>query len=207
MTVLSRTKVFSALAASADGYITGPDPSPEQALGAGGGQLFDWYFSGDQPSRQFDGFRLAEPSREVFDTVAARVGAIIAGRTTYDHSGGWDGRGPHPTAPLFVLSHRPPPERLADAPQVFVSTGIEDAIARASRAAAETERDVALMGSGVINAALRAGLLDEVTVHQVPVLLGGGTPYFGALPAPVDMDVVRVVAAPGVTHLTFAIRR
>lgn len=202
------TNVFAALATSADGYITGPSPSPEQALGAGGGQLFDWYFNGDQPSRQFDGFRLSEASREVFDTLSGRVGAVIAGRITYDHSGGWDGRGPHPTAPLFVLSHRPPPARLADAPQVFVSTGIKDAIAQASRAAAEAgDKDVALMGSGVINAALRAGLLDEVTVHQVPVLLGGGTPFFGALPAPVDLDVVRVVTAPGVTHLTFAIRR
>ena len=61
------TAVFSALATSADGYITGPNPSPEQALGTGGGRLFDWYFNGDQPSRQFDGFRLFEPSREVFD--------------------------------------------------------------------------------------------------------------------------------------------
>ncbi len=199
------TAVFSALATSADGYITGPDPSPEQALGTGGGRLFDWYFNGDQPSRQFDGFRLFEPSREVFDAAAARVGAIVIGRTTYDHSNGWDGGGPHPTAPPFVLSHRPPPARLAAAAQVFVDTGIEDAIAQASRAAGDL--DVALMGSGVINAALRAGLLDEVTIHQVPILLGGGTPLFGALPAAVDLDVVRVVAAPGVTHLTFAVRR
>lgn len=199
------TAVFSALATSADGYITGPDPSPEQALGTGGGRLFDWYFNGDQPSRQFDGFRLFEPSREVFDAAAARVGAIVVGRTTYDHSNGWDGGGPHPTAPPFVLSHRPPPARLAAAAQVFVDTGIEDAIAQASRAAGDL--DVALMGSGVINAALRAGLLDEVTIHQVPILLGGGTPLFGALPAAVDLDVVRVEAAPGVTHLTFAVRR
>lgn len=199
------TAVFSALATSADGYITGPDPSPEQALGTGGGRLFDWYFNGDQPSRQFDGFRLFEPSREVFDAAAARVGAIVIGRTTYDHSNGWDGGGPHPTAPPFVLSHRPPSARLAAAAQVFVDTGIEDAIAQASRAAGDL--DVALMGSGVINAALRAGLLDEVTIHQVPILLGGGTPLFGALPAAVDLDVVRVVAAPGVTHLTFAVRR
>lgn len=199
------TAVFSALATSADGYITGPDPSPEQALGTGGGRLFDWYFNGDQPSRQFDGFRLFEPSREVFDAAAARVGAIVIGRTTYDHSNGWDGGGPHPTAPPFVLSHRPPPARLAAAAQVFVDTGIEDAIAQASRAAGDL--DVALMGSGVINAALRAGLLDEVTIHQVPILLGGGTPLFGALPAAVDLDVVRVEAAPGVTHLTFAVRR
>lgn len=199
------SKVFSALATSADGFITGPDPSPEQALGTGGGRLFDWYFDGDQPSGQFDGFRLFEASREVFDAASARIGAIIIGRTTYDHSNGWDGGGPHPTAPPFILSHRPPPARLAAARQTFVSTGIEDAIAQARRAAGD--KDVALMGSGVLNAALRAGLLDEAIVHQVPVLLGGGTPYFGPLSAAVQLDLVRVVPAPGVTHLTYAIRR
>jgi dihydrofolate reductase len=198
-------KVFAALASSADGYITGPDPSPEQALGTGGGPLFDWYFDGDQPSRQFDGFRLFEPSREVFDGVAGRVGAVIIGRTTYDHSGGFNGGGPHPTAAPFVLSHRPPPEGLDTGRQVFVSTGVEDAVAQASRAAGDL--NVGLMGSGVINAALRAGLLDEVTIHQVPILLGGGTPFFAALPAAVELDRVRVVAAPGVTHLTFSVRR
>ncbi len=51
--------VFTALATSVDGYITGPDPSPDQALGRGGGVLFDWYFNGDTPSRQFDGFQLS----------------------------------------------------------------------------------------------------------------------------------------------------
>ena len=101
------------------------------------------------------------------------------------------------------IGHRPPGWLLLR--RCSSSTGIEDAIAQASRAAGDL--DVALMGSGVINAALRAGLLDEVTIHQVPILLGGGTPLFGALPAAVDLDVVRVVAAPGVTHLTFAVRR
>jgi dihydrofolate reductase len=197
--------VFTALATSADGYITGPEPSPEEPLGRGGGRLFDWYFDGDQPSTQFDGFRLSAPSREVFDGLSGRIGAVIMGRTTYDHSGGFGGGGPHPTAVPFVLSHRPPPPELATGRQVFVGTGIEDAVAQASRAAGE--QDVALMGSGVISAALRAGLLDEITVHQVSVLLGGGTPLFAGLPGPVGLDVVRVVPAPGVTHLTFAVRR
>src|SRR6185437_13509439 len=106
------TKVFAALASSADGYITGPDPSPEQALGTGGEPLFSWYFDGDQPSRVFDGFRLSEPSREAFDGIAGRIGAVIIGRTTYDYSAGFNGGGPHPTAAPLVLSHRPPPAGL-----------------------------------------------------------------------------------------------
>jgi dihydrofolate reductase len=199
------TRVFAALATSADGFITGPDPSPEQPLGRGGGRLFDWYFDGDRPSREFDGFRLSASSRDVFDGLAARTGAVIAGRTTYDHSGGWGGGGPHPTAPLFVLSHRPPPARPGG--QVFVASGIEDAVEQARLAAAGTGKDVGLMGSGAVTAALRAGLLDDLTIHQVPVLLGGGVPFFGALPAAVELERVSVVAAPGVTHLFFTVRR
>jgi dihydrofolate reductase len=198
------TKVFSALAVSADGYITGPEPSPEQPLGAGGGRLFDWYFNGDTPSRIFSSFRLWPASAAVFDAAAERVGAVIAGRKTYDDSGGFGGDGPHPVAPLFVLSHRPPPAPpVSSDAQVFISTGIADAVSAARKAAAG--KDVCLMGSGMVAAALDTGLLDEVILHQVPVLLGGGTPYFHDLPSSVPLTPLEVVPAPGVTHLRFAV--
>jgi dihydrofolate reductase len=200
------TKVFSALSVSADGYITGPHPSPEQPLGTGGGRLFDWYGDGDTPSRLFPGFRLWPASARVFDEVAERVGATIAGRKTYDDSGGWGGGGPHPTAPLFVLSHRAAPGAAVSSPgQTFITTGIADAITAAQAAAAG--KDVALMGSGVVAAALNAGLLDEVVLHQVPVLLGGGVPFFHDLARRVPLTLLEVVAAPGVTHLHFAVDR
>jgi dihydrofolate reductase len=200
------TKVFSALAVSVDGCITGPHPGPEQPLGAGGARLFDWYGDGDTPSRVFPGFRLWPASARVFDAVADRVGATIAGRKTYDDSGGWGGGAPHPAAPLFVLSHRPPPAPPVSSPeQTFISTGIADAITAARAAAAG--KDVALMGSGVVAAALQAGLLDEVVLHQVPVLLGGGVPFFHDLAGRVSLRLLEVVAAPGVTHLHFAVDR
>lgn len=192
--------VVSALSVSVDGYVTGPDPSPELALGRGGQRLFDWYFDGDVPSRVFDGFRLSAPSAEVFDRLASRDGAVICGRTTYDHSAGFGGGSPHPTAPLVLLTHRPAPE--ASAAQVVVGD-IGEAVARAAELAGDL--DVAVMGTGVTAAALEAGLLDELTLHQVPILLGGGTSYFHALPAAQELDRVRVVEAPGVTHLTFRV--
>jgi dihydrofolate reductase len=200
------TQVFSALSVSVDGYITGPHPSPAQPLGTGGGRLFDWYGDGDTPSQVFPDFRLWPASARVFDAVAARVGATIAGRKTYDDSGGWGGGGPHPAAPLFVLSHRPPPAPPVSSPgQTFIATGIADAITAAQAAAAG--KDVALMGSGVVAAALNAGLLDEVVLHQVPVLLGGGVPFFHDLAGCVPLTLLEVVAAPGVTHLHFAVGR
>src|SRR5690242_2288204 len=171
------SKVFSAHAVSVDGYISGRTPDGEEEFGRGLGDapmLFDWYFDGDTPSRIFDGFRLSEPSARVFDAVAGRVGATLAGRNTYDDSGWIRGGTPHPTAPLFVLSHRPVPG-MPDR-QTLITTGIADAVAAARDAAGD--RDVALMGGGVASAALAEGLVDEVILHQVPILLGGGRPYF-----------------------------
>ena len=107
------SKVFSAHAVSVDGYISGrtPDGSAEFGRGLGdAGMLFDWYMDGDTQSQVFDGFKLSEPSARFFDTIAARVGATVSGRTTFEHSGHWGGGGPHPTARLFVLSHLPAPE-------------------------------------------------------------------------------------------------
>jgi dihydrofolate reductase len=195
-------KVLVALAVSVDGYITGRDPGPGRGLGDGS-MLFDWYFDGDTPSHVFDGFKLSEPSARVFDELAGRVGAIVAGRNTYDDSDGFGGGSPHPTAPLFVLSHRPASEMSER--QTFVTTGIEDVIAAARRTAGD--KDVGLMGGGVVTEALKAGLVDEVILHQVPVLLGGGRPFFQALPEHVRLRLVEAVPAPGVTHLHYEVAR
>jgi dihydrofolate reductase len=200
------SKVFSAHAVSVDGYISGRDPDDGMSFGHGLGDaraLFDWYFDGETASRQFNGFRLSEASARFFDTVAARVGATVAGRTTYEHSSHFGGGGPHPTARLFVLSHRPAPQ--ISERQTLVSTGIADAIAAARQAAGE--KDVGLMGGGVVTAALAAGLLDEVILHQVPILLGAGRPLFRLLPEHVRLNLLEAIPAPGVTHLRYEVTR
>jgi len=194
-------KVFTALAVSVDGYITGRDPGPGHGLGDGA-MLFDWYFNGDTASQVFSGFRLSEPSRDIFDEIAGRIGATVAGRNTYDDSDGFGGTGgPHPTAPLIVVSHRPAPPKATDK-QTFV-TSLEAGI-EAARAVAG-DQDVAVMGGGVATAALRAGLLDEVILHQVPVLLGAGRRFFQELAAHIALSLVEAVPAPGVTHLRYRI--
>lgn len=200
------SKVLSAHAVSVDGYISGRTPEGEKELGRGLGDapmLFDWYFDGDTPSGEFDGFKLSEESRRVFDTAAARVGAVVAGRVTWEHSGRWGGDGPHPTAPLFVLSHGPVPG--IGEKQTLVTGGIEEAVAAAREAAGD--KDVALMGGGVLTSALEAGLVDEMILHQVPVLLGGGHAFFRELPEHVSLRLLEAVAAPGVTHLRYEVAR
>ncbi|MEU5727134.1 dihydrofolate reductase family protein [Micromonospora sp. NPDC047738] len=196
------SKVISAHAVSVDGYITGRGPGAGRGLGDGT-MLFDWYFDGDTPSQVFDGFRLSEPSTRVFDALAGRVGAVVAGRNTYEDSDHFGGGSPHPTARLFVLSHRPAPE--ISERQTLVTTGIEDAVAAAREAAGD--KDVGLMGGGVVTEALIAGLVDEMVLHQVPVLLGGGRPFFQALPGHVRLRLVDAVPAPGVTHLHYKVER
>jgi dihydrofolate reductase len=197
------SKVISALSVSVDGYITGRDPGPGNGLGDGG-MLFDWYFDGDVSSQVFDGFRLSEPSARVFDALAGRVGASVAGRTTYEDSSRFgDDGGPHPTAPLFVLSHRPAPQMAGR--QRLVTTGIEDAVAAAREAAGD--KDVALMGGVLVTEALKAGLVDELVLHQLPILLGAGRPYFHSLPEHVRLRLREAVAAPGVTHLHYEVLR
>lgn len=194
------SRVFAALSVSVDGYITGRDPKVGHGLGDGS-RLFDWYFEGDTPSQVFDGFRLSAASAPIFDALAARVGASLAGRTTYDVSGWANGGTPHPSAPLVVLSHRPLPAQHER--QTLVSTGIRDAVAVAQELAGD--KDVGLMGGELTTAALAAGLVEELILHQAPVLLGGGRPFFHALPQHIELNLLEAVAAPGVTHLHYEV--
>jgi dihydrofolate reductase len=196
------SKVISAHAVSVDGYIAGRDPGAGRGLGDGT-MLFDWYFDGDTPSQVFDGFKLSGPSARLFDTLAGRVGAVVAGRNTYEDSDHFGGGSPIPMARLFVLSHRAAPE-ISEA-QTLITTGIEDAIASARAAAGG--KDVALMGGGVLTSALQAGLVDEVILHQVPVLLGAGRSFFQELPKHVHLRLLEAIPAPGVTHLHYEVAR
>jgi dihydrofolate reductase len=200
------SKVISAHAVSVDGYISGRTPDGDEEFGRGLGDapmLFDWYTDGDTPSQVFDGFKLSEPSARFFDALAARVGAMVAGRITYEHSSNFGGGSPHPTARLFVLSHGAVPE--ISEKQTLVTTGIADAIAAAREAAGD--KDVGLMGGGVLTAALEADLVDEVILHQVPVLLGAGHSFFRELPEHVHLRLLEAIPAPGVTHLHYEVVR
>jgi dihydrofolate reductase len=88
---------------------------------------------------------------------------------------------------------------------MLVTTGIEDAIAAATERAGG--QDVGLMGGGTVTAALQAGLVDELVLHQVPVLLGAGRPFFQSLPEHVHLRLLKAVPAPGVTHLHYEVVR
>jgi dihydrofolate reductase len=194
------TLVFTFMSASVDGYICGPNGGPGSGL-ADDEPIFDWLFSGHHASRFYPDFKLTSANAAVIDALGARIGAVVAGRNTYEHSARWGGAGPHPTAPLFVLSREPIQD--ADPAHTVVTDGIESAVQLAKTASGG--KDVAVMGGATITAALRAGLLDEIMINQRPVLLGGGTPLFGGLPHSITLDPIAVTVTSGVTHLTYRV--
>jgi dihydrofolate reductase len=196
------TRIVSGMAVSIDGYIAGPDDGPELPLGKRGDRLFEWYFDGDTPSRLYPSFRLSKASAEFFDGFANRFAAVISGRRTYDIADGWNGSGPLPGAALFVLTHSVPGDvPRGDPPYTFVTSGIRDAIDQARDVAGD--KDVSIMGSACVRQALREGLLDEIILHVVPVLLGGGVRLLEGVQA--DLRCTGVLDAPGVTHLSYEV--
>jgi dihydrofolate reductase len=199
-------KTVTALSTSLDGFIAGADDGPARPLGVGGEALFAWYRDGDTPSRFYPWMKMSATSAALFDESAARVGAVIAGRRTYDVAGAWGGSGPLPGVPLFVLTHEVPDEVPAgDPPYTFVTEGGIEAVVEQAQAAAG-DKDVSLMGSAAVQQALRCGLLDELTISLVPVLLGGGVRLLDGIEVgSVVLELARVVDAPRVTHLTYRV--
>ncbi|MBB5789518.1 dihydrofolate reductase family protein [Jiangella mangrovi] len=204
---MSRSVLYMSM--SLDGFITGPDDGPENGLGTGGERLHEWLFSGgdDAPARGGGGlpdFRVAPASLPVFDEILA-TGAVLTGRRTFEAAGGWGGDH-HDGVPIVVFTRSAPGPDAVRGPNVaYVTDGIEVAMARAKDAA--DGRDVMVHGATTAQLALAAGVLDELQIHQVPVLLGGGRSLFGELGAPRDLELVRVVDAPGVTHLRYRVAR
>lgn len=183
---------------SVDGYIAGLDDGPDNPGGGVVERLHEWYFGEDGESVPPSG-----PGREFHDELIA-TGAVLAGRRTVeqvDHWGG-DAHG----VPIVVVSHRPPPPSVADLPLVtYANDGIEDAMARAKAAAGDG--DVFVIGAVVAQRALAAGVLDEIQIHQIPVLLGGGRRLFDVLPSRIELEVVRVSDTPEATHIRYRVRR
>jgi len=170
-------------------------------------RLFNWYSDGDTPSRYYESFKLLAASAEVFDAMAGCVRAVISGRRTYDITDGWGGDGPLSGAPLFVLTHQVPEHvPQGEPPYTFVTDGIESAVEQARAAAGG--KDVSLMGAAAVQQALRAGLLDEIEIHLIPVLLAGGVRLLDHIgDDPVELERLEVVDAPGVTHLHYRVVR
>jgi len=190
---------------SLDGFVAGPNDSPEQPLGEGGMRLFDWYFSGDTEVNipGAPPMKLSKQSAEAFQEGVKSLGAMICGRRMFDIAGAWGGT--PPGSPCFVVTHHPPQEWIKEgSPFVFVTDGVESAVAQAKKAVGD--KDVGISSASIAQQALKAGLLDEIHIDVVPYLLGGGVRLFDNLgDTPIELEVIKVIDAPGVTHLGYHI--
>jgi dihydrofolate reductase len=200
------TRVHLSITMSLDGFVAGPNDSPELGLGEGGENLHEWVF--DLESwRGPHGLEGGERNRnsEILDEAIARTGAVVVGRRMFDNAHGWGDEPPF-HVPVFVVTHeeRPPLEKQGGTTFTFVTDGIESAIEQAKAAAGD--RDVSIGGgASTVQQALAAGLLDELQISTVPLFLGGGVRLFEDLPAGIDLRIARVLEGPGVTHVRYEV--
>ena len=188
--------VVSDMSISLDGYVTGPHDSRENPFGDGAHMLHYWMFDA-----------ATGEDRAILQAAVNGLGAIVMGRKSFDKNegdGGWGEAGPVGDTPCFVVTHSIP---AASHPPVFtfVTDGVVSAIEQAKNAAGD--KVVGLHGATITQQALPLGLVDEIRVHVIPVLLGGGTPLFGALDSSIGLERTQARATPAATHIAFRVIR
>jgi dihydrofolate reductase len=198
--------VVADISVSLDGFVAGPNDSPELGLGEGGERLHEWVY-GLKSWREPHGLEGGETGEdsEVMDEVFRNVGAIVLGKRMYDNAKGW-GDDPPFRVPVFVLTHQPLEKVVKGETSFdFVSGGIENAVELARGAA--DDGDVSIGGgASTIQQTIAAGLLDQIQIHLVPILLGGGVRLFEGLdPERTELELTRVIDSPSVTHLRYRV--
>jgi dihydrofolate reductase len=203
------------IAVSLDGYAAGPDQSEENPLGVGGERLHDWIVK-LEAWRRSEGMEGGEvdASTPVVDEMVANYGAVIMGRNMFGpirgpwgdrEWSGWWGDDPPFHVPVYVLTHHPrdPLEMKGGTTFIFVTDGIESALRQAEDVAGD--RNVHIGGGAeTIRQYLAAGVVDEFQLHVVPILLGGGERLLDGV-GDLRLEQVRVIEAPGVTHLKYRV--
>ncbi|HEY0604794.1 MAG TPA: dihydrofolate reductase family protein [Herpetosiphonaceae bacterium] len=199
------SSVIADISVSLDGFITGPTDSME-SLGQGVDRLHQWGYnlaSWREPHGLEGGETNADDA--VMGEVWRNKGAIVMGRRMFDHGEGPWGDTPPFHMPVFVLTHhgREPLAKAGGTTFTFVTDGLESLVQQARAAAGD--KDVLVAGGGdIIQQLVRAGLLDELQIHLIPVLLGDGIRLFEQSNAePIELEIARVIESAGVTHLRY----
>ena len=199
-------KVTFNMTMSLDGFVAGPNDNPENGLGDGGEGLFKWYFSGDTEVKLSEGtpvLKISKKSAKLLKEGIKGYGAGVWGRKTFDIAHAWGGN--PPGSPAFIVTHHVPQEWVKEgSPFTFVTEGVESAIRQAKEAAGD--KDVVICTASILQQALKAGLVDEINIDLAPILIGGGVSLFDHLgTGPIELECIRVLEAPGVTHLSFRV--
>jgi len=195
--------VMAGITMSVDGYITGPDDGPGKGLGEGGERLHYWVFGGPW---SYEEEPRGEPTGEDaawLEGAMSRVGAVVAGRSTYEAARHWGDKNPW-GLPLFIVTHRP--EEEPDGGEFAFVAGVEDAVDRAREAAGD--KDVHVMGGAdVIRQALAAGIVDELSIIIAPVILGRGKRLFDGFSDSVELEQIGLRQSPFATFVDYRVKR
>ena len=199
-------KVVFNMTVSLDGFVAGPNDNPDNGLGDGGDALFNWYFGGDTEIYLSEGtpmLKVSKQSAELLKKSVETYGAGVWGRRTFDIAHAWGGH--PPGSPAFIVTHNIPQEWVYEgSPFTFVTDGVESAVRQAKEAAGN--KDVVICTASILQQCLNAGLMDEIHLDVAPLLLGKGVRLFDHLNIePVELERIRVVEAPGVTHLGYRV--
>jgi dihydrofolate reductase len=200
-------KIAADMSMSLDGFITGPNDDVSRPLGEGGEQLHQWVFE-LASWRERHGLAGGKSNRdaEVLEEAFRNVGAVVMGRRMFNHGEKPWGDNPPFHVPVFVVTHnsRQMLNKEGGTTFTFVTDGIESALKQAKAAAGGKDVSVA-GGANIVQQFLKAGLLDEIQIHLVPLLLGGGKRLFEHLKE-VELVPTRVIESAGVTHLKYRVK-
>lgn len=203
------TQVRVDISMSLDGYVAGPDDGPEQPLGRGGEALHEWVVA-TESWRAMHGYEggTSGVDSEVMAEAVAGVGALVIGRRMFDLGEPYWGDDPPFRMPVFVVTHESREAIVRGKTTfVFVTSGPEGALELAREAAGDGDVSIG-GGAEVIRQLLAAGAVDEMTLHVVPLLLGGGASLFEGLdPERVRFEQTRALVGEGATHLKLRVVR
>ena len=191
-------KVVTGFTMSLDGFVAAPNHDV--------GKLFKWYFSGDTPfplPNTNMTFKMSAASAKHFQSLFDTTGALVTGRGDFDASNAWGGKPPF-NVPTYIVTHNPPQEWVKEgSPFIFVTEGVESAVAQAKQSAGE--KDVVVGGTQITQQCIRAGLIDEIFIELASMLLGDGISLFGHLGQHVELERLSVIEGTDVTHLRYRV--
>jgi dihydrofolate reductase/uncharacterized protein YndB with AHSA1/START domain len=192
-------KIITQFTMSLDGFIAGPNDEVHH--------IFKWYNSGDvEFTVKGSGmvFKIPQASANLLQRGWGKVGAIVTGRRDFDVSNAWGGQTVL-GVPTFIVTHSVPQEWVDKQPLfIFVTNGVESAVAQAKKAAGEN--NVSVGGTTIVQQCLKLGLIDEIQIDMAPILLGQGIRLFDKLgPNPIELEQTNVFEGKGVTHLHYRV--
>jgi dihydrofolate reductase len=195
-------RITASMTTSVDGYIAGPNDRPGRGLGEGGPALHSWVFGGPWDYEEGPKGEATGADKAFLDEALGQLGAVIAGRWTYEAAERWGGTNPW-GVPVFVVTHRPD-EQPENGEFRFVGS-LDEAIAMARDAAGDKVVNV-MGGADLIRQALASGQVEEFTLIIAPITLGAGKRLFDGFDKRIELEHLGVRQSPFATFVEYRVK-